>query len=144
MSDAFVRDDQISDVMFYIKAKKDNVRLIKPEQFSSLIASERSDCEECHVFLKPLTWGKSSQIQSSAHTINPMTNQPMFDQEMYVRMKLRAVISGWSFTTKNIKGEDTPVKVTEESIDALHPIVAEFILKSYNERFELSEEARKN
>jgi len=144
MSDAFVRDDQISDITFYIMAKKDNVRLIKPDQFRTLMASERSGCEECHVFLKPLTWGKSSQIQSSAHTINPMTNQPMFDQELYVRMKLRTIISGWSFTAKNIKGEDIPVKVTEENIDALHPLVAEFILKSYNERFELTEEARKN
>lgn len=144
MSDVFVRDDQISDIKFYIKSKRDSVRLITQEKYNSLIASERLEYEECHVFLKPLTWGKSCQLQSMANTLNPMTNQRMFDPDKYVQLKLRAVISGWSFVSKNIKGEETPVKVTEENIDALHPIVADFVLKCYNERFELSEETRKN
>lgn len=144
MSDVFVRDDQMADVKFFIKSKKDIVKLVKPEQFSALRASERADFEECHVYLKPLTWGKSCQLQSNAYSINPMTNQKAFDPDKYVQMKLKAVISSWSFVVKNIKGEDIPVKVTEENIDSLHPVVADFILKAYNERFELSEESRKN
>ena len=144
MSDVFVRDDQMANVKFYVKAKKDIVKLVKPDQFSSLRASEREEYEECHVFLKPLTWGKSCHLQANAYTIHPMTNQRVFDPDKYVQMKLKAVISSWSFMVKNIKGEDIPVKVTEENIDALHPVVADFILKEYNERFEMSEESRKN
>lgn len=144
MSEVFVRDDQIADVKFYIKSKKDRVKLISSEEFASLRAMEKSDYEECHVYLKPLTWGKSCLVQSNSYTINPMTTQRVFDPDKYVQMKLKAVISGWSFTNQNIKGEDVPVKVSEENIDSLHPIVADYILKAYNERFEMSEESRKN
>lgn len=144
MSDVFVRDDQVADIKFYVRSKKDTVKLLKPEQFSALRASERTEFEECHVYLKPLTWGMSCQLQSGAYSINPMTNQRAFDPDKYVQMKLKAVISSWSFVTKNIKGEEVPVKVTEDNIDSLHPVVADFILRAYNERFEMSEESRKN
>ena len=144
MSDVFVRDDQISDVKFYVNAKKDSIKVFTSDDFSGLRASEKRDFEECHVFLKPLTWGKSCQLQSSACVTNPDTHMRVFDSDKYVQLKLAAIISDWSFKVKNIKGEDIPVKVTEENIDALHPVIANFILHSYNERFEMTEEIRKN
>jgi hypothetical protein len=135
MSDAFVREDQLADVKFYIRSKKDNVKLIDQSTYSTLRAFEKEEYEECHVYLKPLTWGSSCKLQSSSYSINPMTNQNMFDSDKFLQIKLKTIISAWSFTNKNIKGEDVPVKVTGENIDALHPIVADYILKSYNERF---------
>ena len=75
---------------------------------------------------------------------NPDTHMRVFDSDKYVQLKLTAIITDWSFKVKNIKGEDIPVKVTGENIDALHPVIANFILHSYNERFEMTEESRKN
>ena len=144
MSDVFVREDQMADVKFYLKSKDNNIKIIKPEQYSELRSMEKKDCEECHVYLKPLTWGKSCQLQSSACVTNPETGARMFDSDKYIQLKLIAIISDWSFKVKNIKNEDIPVPVTEENINALYPMVADFILKSYNERYELTEETRKN
>ena len=144
MSDVFVRDDQIADVKFYVNGRKDSIKIISPDSYSQLRAFEKRDYEECHVFLKPLTWGKSCQLQSAACIINPETYTRVFDSDRYVQLKLSAIISDWSFKVKNIKGEDIPVMVTEENIDALHPVIANFILHSYNERFEMTEESRKN
>jgi len=144
MSDVFVRDDQIADVKFYVNGRKDSIKIVSPDSYSQLRASEKRDYEECHVFLKPLTWGKSCQLQSAACIINPETHTRVFDSDRYVQLKLSAIISDWSFKVKNIKGEDIPVMVTEENIDALHPVIANFILHSYNERFEVTEESRKN
>lgn len=144
MSDVFVRDDQIADVKFYVNGRKDSIKIISPDSYSQLRAFEKRDYEECHVFLKPLTWGKSCQLQSAACIINPETYTRVFDSDRYVQLKLSAIISDWSFKVKNIKGEDIPVMVTEENIDALHPVIANFILHSYNERFEVTEESRKN
>jgi len=144
MSDVFVRDDQIADVKFYVNGRKDSIKIVSPDSYSQLRAFEKRDYEECHVFLKPLTWGKSCQLQSAACIINPETYTRVFDSDRYVQLKLSAIISDWSFKVKNIKGEDIPVMVTEENIDALHPVIANFILHSYNERFEVTEESRKN
>jgi len=144
MSDVFVRDDQIADVKFYVNGRKDSIKIVSPDSYSQLRAFEKRDYEECHVFLKPLTWGKSCQLQSAACIINPETYTRVFDSDRYVQLKLSAIISDWSFKVKNIKGEDIPVMVTEENIDALHPVIANFILHSYNERFEMTEESRKN
>lgn len=144
MSEAFVRDDQISDIKFYLSSKKGALKLYTPEHYGSLASSEKIDCEECHVSVKPLTWGKVCQLQSVSNSVDQRTNMRAFDPDKYIQMKLKAIILDWSFKTRNIKEEEIVVPVTEENIDALHPSVANHILRIYSERFELNEEKRKN
>ena len=135
----FVRDDQFSDVLFFVKSSETGIRLKDQKAYQELVASEKVGFEECHVFLKPLSWGKSCELQSQAMGHDAMTNQRIFDADQYVRRKLLAVIGKWSFTEG-----DGPVPINDMSVDSLHPAVADFILKEYAKRFELSEADRKN
>lgn len=144
MEGVFVSEKERSDVRFYVKVKGESLRIINPKEYANLLAMERGDYEECHVQLKPLTWAGSCKIQSLARVTDPATNMRIFDPELFIQSKLKAVISGWSFKTKNIKGEDVPIPVAAENIDALHPLIADYILKEYANRYEMSEEIKKN
>lgn len=135
----FVRSDQFSDLVFFVKSSENGIRIRDQKFFQDLTASEKVGFEECHVFLKPLSWGKSCELQSQAMGHDPMTNQRIFDSDQYVRKKLLAVIGKWSF----VDG-DAQVPINEMSVDSLHPAVADFILREYSRRFELSEQDRKN
>ena len=140
----FVKDDQVSDVKFFVRSDVESLSLKDPTEMGKVLASDRKNYEECHVYLKPLKWGKSCDLQSNAMSINPMTNQRFFDADKYIRIKLQAVIVAWSFTTKNPAGQDVPIEVKEDSIDNLHPAVADYLLKQYSKRFEMSDTDRKN
>lgn len=144
MDGVFVREDDRSDVKFYVLTKKDRIKVYSPEEYSKLKQMDKADCEECHVQLKPLTWAKSCQLQAVARVIDPATNLRIFSPDAFVQAKLKAIISSWSFKIKNLKEEEVPVKVCSENIDCLHPFVADYILKEYAERYEMSEETRKN
>jgi hypothetical protein len=130
--------------MFYVSSNGDTLRIKTVKDFADVPASEREKYEECHVFLKPLSWGRSCELQSQAMTSDPMTLQRVFDADMYVRRKLMTVIGKWSFVDKNEAGLEIPVPVNESTVDNLHPAVADLILKEYSKRFELSEQDRKN
>lgn len=140
----FVTEDQIADVRFFVKSNKSFIKILKPEAYSDLSAAEKAQYDEFTVKLRPLTWGRACQLQSASHSIDPATNMRAFDSDKYVQMKLRAIISEWNFKVTNAKGEDVVPKINEEAVNALHPTVAEFILKEYNERFEYNDEKRKN
>jgi len=140
----FVENEQLTDMKFYVKSDDSGVNVLTQEQVSKLPSSQRSDYEECHVFIRPLTWGASCDLQSQSMAFDMNSGHRYFDTDSYVRHKMKAIIGAWSFTTVAPNGESVPVPVSEEAIDRLHPAVADFILKQYNERFEMTEKDRKN
>jgi len=144
MDGVFVRDEDRSEVIFYIRIKGDSIKLLNKSEYSRLRTMDKAEYEENHVQIRPLTWAKSNQVQGLARVIDAKTGMRIFDSELFIQFKLKAIIASWSFTVKNIKGEDVPVPVNSENIDALHPIVANHIVNEYSERYEMSEETRKN
>lgn len=140
----FVREDDATDVEFYVLSDSEGVKIRDRSSLSEVPANERDKYEECHVKLKGLNWGKACALQSSAMTTDPMTAQRVFDGDLYVRRKLKAVIVGWNFTDVGPDGSEMKVPVSEESVDQLYPVVADYILNQYRKRFELSETDRKN
>ena len=136
MSDVFVKDNQILDAKFYILSKKDSFKLYPPEDYFKISGKDKLDCEECHFFIKPLSWSRMCKIQSAANVVDPQTNSKIFDADEYLKIKLRNIIVSWNVRNVNIKGESVPVPVTPENIDALHISVANYILKQYTEHFE--------
>lgn len=144
MDGVFVREEDRSDITFYIRIKGDSIKLLNPNEYSKLRTMEKPEYEENHVQIRPLTWAKSNQVQGLARVIDSKTGMRVFDSELFIQAKLKAIIASWSFKVKNIKGEDVPVPVNSDNIDALHPIVANHIINQYSERYEMSEETRKN
>ena len=140
----FVLHDQTSDVIFYVKTKGGSVRIISPEARSELLSNERDEYEECQVSLRPLSWGTSCDLQSQSTCVDINVRQRVFDPDLYVRLKLKAIIASWTFMAKNDDEEEQLVPVNEKNIDSLHPVVADYLLREYAQRFELSEEDRKN
>lgn len=140
----FVHKGKTSDVKFFVKSTDERIWLKTAEELKGLAASEKEGFEEYHVALQPLSWGEACSLQSRSMTSDPMTAQRVFDTDNYVRMKLHSVIADWSFTDTDKDGNEKKVEVSSDSIDMLHPAVADFILKEYRKRFELSEEDRKN
>ena len=140
----FVTDEQIAEIRFFVKDMKSSIKILRPDSYADLPGSEKTLFEEYIVKIRPLSWGRACQLQSSAHTIDPATNIRMFDSDRYVQMKLLSIIKEWNFKVYNIKGEEGIPKICEEAVNALHPAVADFILKEYNERFEYTDDKRKN
>ena len=142
---AFVKKGRSVDVKFFVKKKIDKMGVINPEKFEILPAFEKEKYEECHVFLRPLNWGEACDLQRGANVVDASLNQRVFDPDTYIQNKLLLIILDWEFTQE---GEDEDeiekIPVTLESINLLHPMVADFLLKEYTNRFELSEEERKN
>ena len=140
----FVRRSDSSDVKFFVKNEKSSVEIRSGDEVEKLPKLKRAEYEQCIVSLRPLTWGQSCDLQSNATTVDMSVGRKLFDADQYVRAKLRAIISEWSFTSTNPEGKEVPIEVTDEAVDSLHPVVADYLLKEYSRRFEMSDDDRKN
>jgi hypothetical protein len=141
---AFVLPNQLAEVKFYIKNTFASIKIVKPDVYCELSGAEKADYEEAIVKIRPLTWGKACEIQSAAHIYDQVNNLRTFDSDKFVKLKLIAVLAEWTFKTRNIKNDMVVAPICEEAVNALHPAVADFILKEYHERFEYNETKRRD
>jgi len=140
----FVKNDEYSDVKFYVKSDGPSVDVCNEKDYNDHPVPVKNLYEECHVSLRPLAWGESCDLQTNSTSVDMNIGRKIFDPDQYIKNKLRAVIAKWSFSTMNADGVETPVAVSDASIDQLHQKVADFLLGEYARCFEMSDDDRKN
>ena len=144
MGGVFVKDSDLVTIDFYFQAGKTRTRVITEKEYNNLPACDQNEYQSCQVQVKPLTWGKTTDLQRRAKIMNMELGQKVFDTDIYITEKLKAIIMAWSFTEEGEDGKEVPVPLSSENIDRLNPMIADFILEQYRERCELNEEEEKN
>jgi hypothetical protein len=140
----FVKKGDKCDIKFYLKVDNDGLVILSPEDLSKLPSMTKDEYDECNVTVNPLNWGTVCNLQSNSHVFDQESGKKVFDGDRYVQLKLRALVISWDFTYKDQDGEDVPVEVSEDSVDALHSLVGDYVLKEYNRRYEMTDDDRKN
>lgn len=144
MASVFIKDKNTFRLDFYLKSLGEyNFRFVNADEWRKMTDEERKGFEHCWVEFKPLTWGLHNQLREKSMFDNPETGMKDWSQSTYMREKMRLVIVDWSFVEEDEDGNKIKVKVNDESLNSLHPGIAEVIMDTYSEHTELTEDKKK-
>lgn len=132
----FITDSELIDVSIYYKKAGHRYIAYTKKDFKDarLNDEEKSKYSKLTVKMSQLTWGMYNSLQEDA-MVDSGSGDRQFNFKIYKENRLRRLIKEW-----DAKQDNKPVPVNEKSISMLSPIIAETILKGYDEEEMLSEE----
>jgi hypothetical protein len=148
----FVDNDSFFEKSFYAKVydskKVDAVKvpsLPDAKRTKEAIAKLEGKGFSLHtVKFKMLTWGEYTRITKECIKNDPESMMKYLDTYEHEFKKLCAVLIEWDFMRVNSEGERVKTKPDEKTIRSLNPVVAELLLKLYDEEGDMSPEMEKN
>lgn len=138
----FIDQSDTVDVIIYYKKHGRSCDVITKEAFEKL-TEEKDKYKELNVTMRVLTWGLYNDIQDASYVLNDLTGRIEFKNSLFKLNKLKKLIVKWNATRPGKNGEQTPIKVDENSILNLVPSIAESIINIYDDISLLSEEEEK-
>jgi hypothetical protein len=96
------------------------------------------------VTFRLLDWGTHCKIMRECLRTDAETSMRYLDSYEVDLKKLCTVLEDWDFTRIDNSGEVVKTTPGEQTIKMLHPTMAEFLLKLYEEEGEISPETEKN
>ena len=144
MGGVFIKEKDLVSVDFYFRCSKRRTRVITDKEYDELDDESQKEFQHCQIQLKPLTWGQTTDLQRRSKYTSPELGQQVFDSDIYISEKLKAIIAAWSFTEEDKDGNEVPVPLNPDNINRLSPMVADFILEQYRNYCEINEEEEKN
>ena len=132
----FITDNDLVEVnLFYRKSGHRYIAYTKKE-FDKVNFKEEEKVKYSKLTVKmfSLTWGMYNALQEEA-MVDTGNGDRQFNFKVYKENRLRKLIKEW-----DAKKEDKSVPVNEKTLSMLSPIVAEAILRAYDEEETVSEE----
>jgi len=124
----FIKEDDSVEIKVYCKKNKYRYMALTEKEYKELNNNDQNKYELLTVKMRELTWGLFNQLQDEAMVENTNGEQK-FNYRIYKENRLKRLIKEWSAKDK----DGNPIPVNENMILHLSPIIAETILRSYDE-----------
>ena len=131
----FIQDDDLIQIKVYIKKNAHRYFCYTEKEYGALEENNQKKCEIFSLKMKQLTWGLYNQLQDEAMR-ETNSGESKFNYRFYKEAKLKNLIKEWDAKDKDGK----PVPITPANISHLSPVIAETVLRSYDEISFLTEE----
>jgi len=138
----FINDSERIRLLFWCRFSGYRVKIISEEAYKKLAEAKREGLKRYEVVFRPMTWGMQSSARRAAAFDNPETGTKDFDTGGYLAEKLAQGIVEWNLTHME-RGKEIVAPITRETLDQLHPKIAEHLIGFYEEQTELTEEELK-
>ena len=136
----FVEDNETVNIKLYFRKDGRSYEVYHEHQFNNadIKTSDRAQFQILNVTMKELNWGLHNELQEAA-VVDLGNGATRFDYRKFKESKLFKTITAWDAKDKN----GNPVPVNAESIKKLHEDIGEAIVRAYDDKSYLGEEAEK-
>lgn len=137
----FIKDADFVEIKVYWKKTKNKYESYTENEFNKLKIKEevKSQFNLLNIKACELYWELYNKMQEEAYEDAP-DNTRRWSLKRYKENKLKKIVKDWD--AKNEKGDKIPV--SDGAILHLAPVIAEAILRAYDDATLLSEEDEKN
>lgn len=137
----FIKEIDFIEIKVYWKKTKNRYEAYTENEFDKMKIKEDSKAKFTILNIKTceLYWELYNKLQEEAYEDGP-DNSRRWSLKRFKENKLKKIIKDWD--AKNEKGEKMPV--SEGAILHMAPIIAEAILRGYDDATLLNEEEEKN
>lgn len=137
----FITDDDVVDIKVYYRKIKHTYKAYTEKEFKELKLDEEKvkKFEVLTVSMTVLNFGLYNELQEEA-LVNVGNGDRQFNFKIYKEGRLKKLIKKWD--AKGKEGKIAPIN--EVAISKMAPVIAEAILRGYDEASFLSEEEEKN
>ena len=138
----FIKESERITLIFWCRFEGYRVRVFTDAAYNGLPEPRREGLKRYEIVFRPMTWGMQSAARRAATFDNLETGMRDFDSGVYMSEKLVQGVVEWSLT-RTEAGQSVPAPITRDTLDQLHPKIAEYIINFYDAQSELTEEQLK-
>ncbi len=134
------QSEKLLRIDFYVKSSTFFLKIIKQDDYDKKSDKEKIGYNKEFVVIRSLTWGEIGKLQNMSTVPGVEKDTFRFDSDLFCKLKLTMIIHEWSFTSE----ENTIAPIDQKNVDALHPEMADFILREYNKVFEYTQNKKQD